>query len=80
MPVLLQVIQQNQEQFVQMLNEPAAAGQGGQQAQGQGMPGVGPGAAGQSVIQVSPAERAAIDNVSSTKYHYSSKVLQSQKR
>ena len=65
-----QVISQNQQAFIELLNEqPGEEGQGGQGAAGQGPPP--PGAAGAGgpygmpmTIQVTQDEKAAIDRVS----------------
>ena len=53
----VQVITENQERFVQMLNDPSA-GEGGQ-AQGGG----GGGPQGEGYIQVTPQEKEAIERV-----------------
>lgn len=60
--VSFQLINQNQQRFVEMLNspDPPAGGEGGGGAPAGGGGG---GAAGQNYIQVTPAEREAIDRV-----------------
>lgn len=61
---MLQVIQQNQQQFVQMLNDPEAGSGGGGGGSGGPAPPAGGGGGSQEYIQVTPEEKAAIERVS----------------
>ncbi|XP_048759936.2 UV excision repair protein RAD23 homolog B-like [Ostrea edulis] len=66
-PPLLQMISQNQERFIQMLNEPLEAGEVTDQAQGGGgggggLPSAG-GPPGSGFIQVTPSEKEAIERL-----------------
>ncbi len=70
-PPSLQVISQNQQAFIDLLNEaePPASGQppapgGAAGGLGQAVPGVPPGAAGPMTIQVTPQQKEAIERVS----------------
>lgn len=57
------MISQNQERFIQMLNEPAEGGDVSDQAQGGGLlPAGAP--PGSGIIQVTPSEKEAIERVS----------------
>jgi len=55
-PAILQLIQQHQQEFIQLLNEPVQPGQTGTASPG--MPPLGP-----QYIQVTPEEKAAIDRL-----------------
>lgn len=57
------MISQNQERFIQMLNEPAEGGDVSDQAQGGGLPPAGA-PPGSGIIQVTPSEKEAIERVS----------------
>ena len=63
------MITENQERFVQMLNDPNSELSGGQaQGGGQGGPGEAPSAERSGYIQVTPEEKEAIERVN--KYCY----------
>jgi hypothetical protein len=57
------MISQNQERFIQMLNEPVEAGEVSDQAQGGGLPPTGGAPPGSGYIQVTPSEKEAIERV-----------------
>ena len=65
------MITENQERFVEMLNDPSSEPSGGQaQGGGQGGPGEAPGVEGSGYIQVTPEEKEAIERVSKHYYFY----------